>query len=298
MATSFVAVAGCAGVAPILTTAAVNFAQNLIDAASQNAGNKYGSEIEQLVRALAYNALAQSETKVRPYFPEFGSYAGFNAQDAGAEYSGDEEAIRSVEAAGNVALDVALLAQQKQPDGSVQLMPIEDGATLYDGRGDRLAGDKIKVGFKSNCDCYVYVIGIDATGYVAQIFPDPDAPHMGNPVVAEQTYMLPEGNEWWGLDEYQGVETIYFVASPRQRTDIEMAVASMVSAPRSVTPGNYRPVTQAAVIPQPRGLVKVQEAAPLEVTSTTGQRQMVEPTAFLASAAGADLIITRWFNHQ
>ena len=192
---------------------------------------------------------------------------------------------------------MALLAQRKQANGRVKLAPIADGDTLYDGRGDRVAGDKIKVAFKANCNCFVYVIGIDATGYVAQIFPDPDLPQLKNPVRKGKQYMLPKGDDWWGLDEYRGVETIYFVATFRPRPDIENSIARLARQPRQVAVQNYVPVSQAAVVPQPRGLVKVTDAKPLNIDAGGGAQQAVTPTSFLASAAGADLVITRWFNH-
>lgn len=298
IATAVMLLAACSEVVPILAQAAMNFGRNLVETASQNAGSRYGNEMEQLIRALAYNALNQAEYKVQKQFPNYGSYAGpamhTNPQDPYAS----ETFERGVSVVGNVELDVALLAQRKMSDGSIALEPVADGDTLHDGRGDPLAGDKIKIAFKSNCGCYIYIIGIDATGYMAQIYPDPDSPALGNPVQADLQYVMPEGNSWWGLDEYQGVETIYFVASPRQRQDIETALASLSSQSRSVSPRDYLPVREAAVVPLPRGLVKVKEAAPVTITTTSGDQQTIAPTGFLSNFAGADLVITRWFNHQ
>ena len=195
-----------------------------------------------------------------------------------------------------VAMDVALLAQRKAADGTVTLEAIQDGAVLHDGRGDPKAGDKIKISFKANCDCYVYVIGVDATGWVAQIFPDPDSA-LKNPVQRDREYLLPEGNLWWGLDDYRGTETIYFLASKTRRSDIEDAVATLAKNKRTVPP-DFRPVQTAAVVPATRGLVKVEDAAPLSVQSQTGETFDVTPTAFLSTASDSDLVITRWFKHQ
>lgn len=330
----------CAEVAPLVTSAFLNFSRNLVETSSQNAGVRYGSEVEQLLLALAYKAIDKTEGGIHSYYDAqgyaqqypagYGSYAGAGnhsdssydpyadsgytedsyADDSYSEDSyydpnyatesyPDEIYTRSAAKATRVQLDVALLAQRKQPDGRVKLQPIADGDTLIDGRGDPVAGDKIKVAFKANCKCFVYVIGIDATGYVAQIFPDPDIPQLKNPVRPGKQYMLPKGHDWWGLDEFRGVETIYFVASPRPRADIQKAIAKLAGQPRTIALADYQPVMQAAVVPQPRGLVKVTDApAPLNIQSSAGVQQAVTPTSFLALADGADLVITRWFNHR
>jgi len=294
----------CAEVVPILTAAAVNFGKNLVDTASQNAGAKYGSEVEQLILALAYKALQAvpagqtGTTSGYDIAASFGSYAGPAFHTNSADPYASDTFSRGVALVGPVELDVALLARREASNGAVTLEPVQDGDTLHDGRGDPQAGDKIKVAFKANCDCHVYIIGIDATGHVAQIFPDPDTPALSNPVQADMQYMMPEGEDWWGLDEFRGTETIYFVASPRQRQDIEQAIGQLRSQSRSVSPEDYQPVTEAAVVPLPRGLVKVSQAAAIQVATTGGAQQTVTPTAFLSNTAGADLVITRWFNHQ
>jgi hypothetical protein len=195
-----------------------------------------------------------------------------------------------------IHMNVALLAQRPRSDGTYGLELIQDGAVLRDGRGNPAAGDKLKVMFSVNCDCYVYIIGIDATGYSAQIFPDASS-GSNNPVQAGRQYLLPEGGDWWGLDEYRGTESIYFVTSYRQRTDIENIIANLANQPRNLS-GGYQPVTQAAMVPIPRGLIKVQDGAPTLVPTGYGTPYQITPQKFIATAAGADLIITRWFNHQ
>jgi hypothetical protein len=195
-----------------------------------------------------------------------------------------------------INMNVALLAQQPNASGTYGLRPIQDGDVLRDGRGNPNAGDKLKVMFSVNCACYVYVIGIDATGYVAQVFPDP-ASGANNPTLPGQQYLLPEGSNWWGLDEYRGIEQIYFVASYRQRTDVENIITQLVKQPRNPA-GAYQPVSQAAIIPVPRGLVKTQDGSPTLVPTSYGQPYQITPQQFVTTAAGADLVITRWFRHE
>lgn len=193
-------------------------------------------------------------------------------------------------------LEVALLAQQRTPDGQVRLRPVNDGDVLRDGRGDPAQGDKIKIFFSTDCACYVYVIGIDATGYVAQIFPEGDFRAAGH-VLPGQKFLLPEGTSWWGLDDTRGIEHIYFIASRERRHDIEDLVVQLAGQ-RPPLPVDYRPVREPAVVAMTRGLVQVQSAAPTVVPTEYGASQQVSPTLFQATVEDADLVITRWFRHE
>jgi predicted small secreted protein len=195
-----------------------------------------------------------------------------------------------------VGLEVALLAQQRLPDGQVRLRPVNDGDVLRDGRGDPARGDKIKVLFTANCACYVYVIGVDATGYVAQIYPQGDI-RAPAPVAAHQQHLVPEGSIWWGLDDTRGVEHIYFIASRERRRDIEDLVAQMAGQ-RPSLPAGYRAVREPAIVPVNRGLVQVQSASPTAVPTDFGAPQQISPTMFQSTVRDADLVITRWFRHE
>jgi hypothetical protein len=199
-------------------------------------------------------------------------------------------------AAPGVALEVALLAQQVTPDGQVRLRPVQDGDVLYDGRGDPARGDKIKIFFSANCACHVYVIGIDATGYVAQIFPAAGGDASGR-VAPGARQLVPGGSTWWGLDEYRGIEQVYFIASRERRPDIERLVAELAGQ-RPNLAASYRPVRQPAIVPVQRGLVQVQSAAPTVVPTEYGAGQQITPTLFQSTVADADLVITRWFRHE
>lgn len=226
------------------------------------------------------------------------------AQDPGqAAYGGGQPAYGPGQPASDaasvgqpVALEVALLSQQRTPDGQVRLAPVNDGDVLRDGRGDPARGDKIKIHIAANCACYVYVIGIDATGYVAQIFPQGDIRSAAR-VTPGRQYLVPDGTAWWGLDDYQGIEQIYFIASRERRPDIEAGVAQLAGR-RAAPPAAYRAVREPAIVPVARGLVQVQSAAPTMVANELGAAQPVTPTLFQATVQDADLVITRWFRHE
>jgi hypothetical protein len=249
----------------------------------------------------AQDPYAQDPYAQNPYAQDAG--AGEYAQDAYSQggYAPAAQAPAYSPPPGygtqaGVGLEVALLAQQRTPDGQVRLRPVNDGEVLYDGRGDPSRGDKIKIFFAANCACYVYVIGIDATGYVAQIFPEGDLRAAG-PVSPGAEYLLPEGSRWWGLDDYRGVEQIYFIASRQRRPDIESAVAQLAGR-RPALPADYRPVREPAIVAMNRGLVQVESAAPTSVASEYGASQQFSPTLFQSTVQDADLVITRWFRHE
>lgn len=197
-----------------------------------------------------------------------------------------------------IVIDATILAQRASDRAARRTdpTPIQDGDTLRDGGSDPRKGDVIKVSFRVNCDCYVYVIGADATGYIARIFPDPASGQ--NPVRANQQYVVPQGTTWYGLDQYKGVEQVFFVASRSPRQDIEGPLSQLAETPRTAPPQNYRGVREAAGSDAMRGLVKVQMGTPSSVQSESGQRFSFTPQAFASQGGADDVVVTRWFNHQ
>ncbi len=188
-----------------------------------------------------------------------------------------------------IALDVALL--RKTPTGVP--VPIQDGDVLKDGRGDPQAGDKFKIVFRPTADCYVYVIAIDGSGWAQGLFPSKHST-LTNPVRKGQEYVLPEGPYWYSLDQYRGVETIYFVASYQQRTDIEQILTRIAGRERSATAVPAK-VEQAPVLPN--GFGAAQPGPPAVVKTESGET-LVTPTRFFPNQAGEDLRVTRWFRHE
>lgn len=327
------ALGACQALPPAVSTALVGFGQDVLAAAAQNFTPQYSASMQGLFLAMAETATGMPFTQAgedgapadavdaqviydeTAYDPGYGQdpYAAdgqapdqyeqdpyapeaYPAQDPyGQGAYAPEPYAGAVAAPPGIALEVALLAQQQAPDGQVRLRPVQDGEVLHDGRGDPARGDKIKLFFNANCACHVYVIGIDATGYVAQIFPERGAAQ--GPVQPGAQYLVPGGTTWWGLDDYRGIEQVYFIASHERRHDIERLVAQLAGQRPSV-PATYRPVREPAVVPMQRGLVQVQSAAPTSVPTQAGVPQQISPTLFQSTVADADLVITRWFRHE
>lgn len=230
-------------------------------------------------------------------YPTTEQSAGYPDPYSGYRSGSDGRAgTRSVRAAGPepLALGTALLVQRA---GSEVLEQIDDGAVLRDGRGDVTRSDRIKVHFQSNCACYVYVIGIDATGKVARIFPDAEDGRT-NPVVPGENYLLPGGSQWWALDDYRGIEQIYFVAAREPRPQIEQALRALAETGSGDVSRNYRAVAEPAIPPPTRGLVKIDVARPVPMPVAGVTDSAVRPTVFTGAESGVDVVVTRWFRHE
>ena len=189
-------------------------------------------------------------------------------------------------------LEVALFKQT--PDGAdgFTLNPIEDGARLVSNADPRL-GDKLKFFYRSNCACFLYVIGVDSTGWLTRIYPRADDPNL---IPADEEGLIPNGAQWWGLDEYKGVETIYFVLSKTELSDLETRLQSL-PATRPALSVVSRTVSEAPLIPT-RGLVLVEETAPVHVASETGTVHTLDTLGFTNNVDPNRVVVSRWFHHD
>ena len=325
--------AGCASmVAPL----AVKFGADLISSASANYSQKYASKVQDLMQGVyskavqrmqpqqtasadpyagaypqtpsAYPSSSPYPAQADPYPPAAGTSQSPYPSPSAAQspYPAAQSApypsagADPYGSAGAIVLEAAILAQRASDRAARRTdpVPIQDGDTLRDGGSDPRKGDVMKFSFRASCDCYVYVIGADATGYIARIFPDP-ASGLSNPVRSGQQYVVPTGTSWYGLDQYKGVEQVFFVASRTPRQDIEGPLKELVQTARSAPPQGYRSVREPATTASSmRGLVKVQMGTPSTVQGESGQRYSFTPQAFAAQGGADDVVVTRWFNHQ
>jgi hypothetical protein len=309
------AFAACSAVQPALKTLAIAFGQDLISSASVNYSPRYAEQVESLLLALArkgtgldleprlaatgyqppgpdYNGRQQNSQDNKAYSasesydPDYDYYDSAGYDDPGytssdydsGDYSGDYDGL---------ALDVAIFVQRA---GSTTLEPLEDGDVLYDGGFDPARGDLLRFAFLSNQDTHVYVIGIDATGYVAQIFPDPEE-GTGSFVQGQREYRVPQNGQWWGLDAQAGVEQVFFVASATPREDIEQVVNGLLRQPRQLATNRYEPVRRPAIV-RTRGLVKVGGSQP------AANQGMLTKATYYSPEQTSEVVLTRWFMHE
>ena len=208
--------------------------------------------------------------------------------------AGTSTGIQTQETGTPIGLDVVMVIKTIR-NGATVVLPIKDGDALKDGRGNPKAGDKFRIMFRPNTDGYVYVIAIDGSGWAQGIFPPPTSP-LANPVKAGEQYVLPEGNNWFSLDQYKGVETIFFVTSQEKRQDIEEILQSITGRERPASESPQQ-VTKVAMVPYGVGGARP-SAQPFNLSGGPGQDQTIIPTSYLAQKAGQDLRLTRWFLHE
>ena len=198
----------------------------------------------------------------------------------------------------SIQLDVAIV-KKTEMNGAETMRPINDGDVLKDGRGNAQAGDKFRIMFRANTECYVYVIAIDGSAWAQGIFPNLTNP-FANPVKPGQQYILPGNTNWLSLDQFKGIETLFFVASPEKRQDIEDILANIAGKERHPK-ASPQQVTEAPIIPA--GYYRSQTgSSPFiigqESAITQGQGHNLIPTTYFTQKAGEALRVTRWFRHE
>ena len=236
----------------------------------------------------------------QPYPTPYGTTAtasipAYPNQPAGTPaYQTTQSAAPQPTAATPISLDV-LLVKKKMVNGVQSYLPIKDGDILLDGRGNPQAGDKFRVMFRANSDCYVYVIAVDGSAWAQGLFPSASSP-FANPVKAGQQHILPEGTIWFSLDQFKGIETIFVVASRAPRQDIEQILTTITGRERHPAEKPLA-VSEPAIIPNGYSGARA-ASSPFAFQTSHNQQQELRPTTYFVKTAGEDLRITRWFQHQ
>ncbi len=318
----------CKGIGPVAKNV-LNVGSTFLQAVAANYTGQYTAVVNTFVQALGgeESSFDAGEAEYDP--------AQEQAEYDPAQEQGDYGEIQGQGAYDQpltlpLALDVAIL---KKTSGNY-VIPIEDGAVLRDGRGDPRRGDQFKITFRANTNCYVYVVAADATGYVEPVFPHSDD-YYRNPVVAGVQYEIPRSatSSWFGLDDYRGIETLFFVASRERRSDLDIILKDLLSRREQ-----RRPVNQTVAVSEPmvissapitqglpgkcntRGIVRVSDCletrgivrvtsqqasvfqdlnagGSMSISAGNGRAYEYSPETFMISGT-SDLVFTRWFRHE
>ena len=188
---------------------------------------------------------------------------------------------------------MALVRETQTAEGK-KITVIHDGDILKDGGDNPKAGDKFKIVFRTNCDCFVYVAAADGSGWAQPLFPLGSA--KGIPVEKNREYVLPGEKQSFALDKNKGIESIFFVASPWARPDI---VKSFSTLSVQKKPSNFvalASVEEAPIIPN--GFVVMRSAPRAEVRDELGMKSFVVPTTYSGAGIGQEVRLTRWFHHE
>lgn len=249
-----------------------------------------------------YGQVQPGYGQVQPGYGQSGTYgmqqqAYANYGMSGQSYGGQPYGAagiypRSVDGE-PVAVDVALVRQKQTATGK-EVVLMNDGEILKDGGANTEAGDRFKIVARTNCDCYLYIISIDGSGWAETVFPAKGAA-TANPVKQDEEYSFPESSYWYTLDQVKGIETFFVVASRNRRTDLEESMAQLAAEVRPSTPIVAK-VEEPPVIP--RGVGSVQTRGIVKVQDDTGTKVQVTPLSYAANPPAQDVTVTRWFNHE
>ena len=310
---SVLTLSACLASAPVITAIAQSFGANLIATAVENYSQEYGKDVGELLTTMVTPATDDNNSSQLNSDAQNQQHASYDdelnyvdqeqiindapqSQEQFQQVVFDSDYVDQQWQEADLAMNVDVLVERAGKHGVDEPTIIHDGESLFGHPSDPSKGDKIKISFNANCDCYVYIVSIDSTGYVLQMFPDPQA-GLTNPISQKNNYLIPEGNEWYGLDEYTGIEEIYILASKNRRLDLERIIKKL-SAQKRYVGSDYKPVHTAAVLPKTRSFVKVSSPKKSIVQSTSGASHAFSPTLFISNAKSAGLAITRWFVHQ
>ncbi len=106
--------------------------------------------------------------------------------------------------------------------GAKQMISIQPGTVLH-------SGDLIKVLFKADRECYVYILQYGSSGEAGILFPVPEIA-LTNPAKKGKDYAIPPGNDWYYLDDVTGRESLYFIASVEPIKEMDKLLARLEKA--------------------------------------------------------------------
>jgi hypothetical protein len=94
---------------------------------------------------------------------------------------------------------------------------------------DLKTGDQIKFFLKVNKNCFVYLIYRSSQGELSILFPQRFKLQRAEYTVAGNHY-IPNGDQWFELDEHTGEERFYLLASKKRLMDLEALINDYESA--------------------------------------------------------------------
>lgn len=97
------------------------------------------------------------------------------------------------------------------PQNQQQLISIGRKTVLH-------TGDRIKILFEPQTECFVYLFYYSSQAKLAMLFPsDPS----GARILPGSKYSIPAENQWFKLDDITGIEKFYLIASVRRLETLE-----------------------------------------------------------------------------
>jgi len=158
-------------------------------------------------------------------------------------------------------LEASVIVQRKTDRGYDAVL-LKEGETLY-------TNDNIKVFFRTNQDCYVYVLLFGSSGEASRIFPNQQV-NMSNRVEAKKDYYIPPGDDWFWLDDKIGTETIYVIAGYEPLRDIDKLLVEMEQAGSDKVEASRK--VEQSLNAQTRGIGGVRPGQPVTFVTADGKK--------------------------
>jgi len=128
-----------------------------------------------------------------------------------------------------ISFFIIIVINAKKPT-SIELN-LSIGAKQYTNRGFNIIqvdentvlkeNDGIRIFFQSAENCYIYILFYDSNDLMTLLYPEKYNYYKKTSITKGIKYFLPEPWDWYPLDNNDGIETIYFIASTSRLTDIE-----------------------------------------------------------------------------
>ncbi|MGH7961324.1 MAG: DUF4384 domain-containing protein [Candidatus Binatia bacterium] len=164
---------------------------------------------------------------------------------------------------------------------------LEEGTVLR-------SGDGYRIYFEPHQPCYVYIFQIDSSGKFARLYPNPDSGTQDNFVQAGVAHWVPGKDKWFTLDNVQGKEALYVVATKERWKDIE-AMFTRYARAGDLEESTYVMKTLGPVLDE-TGQPKVRPGKNVTVASTTGRA--VELTTDQLRQEGVSFAYKFAFRHE
>ncbi len=285
---------GTSGCAALLDSALSAAQKTFLNAADKNYGNAYHDDLDKLLKKMVEEPKAPAPAPAAASAPT----------PVPDPVPAPAPAPTPVAVSGPLELEIVILKEELIGDRPVRV-PLRDGDTIFDKYGTHGDGDPLKISFRVNQECFVYVIGIDTTADMNPLFPNPKYSAHVNPAQPGVTYEVPEGDDWVGLDSFRGIEHFYFLASRTRRLDLEAQLVAMAkSAPRPLDPSRAKSSPDLAAaetvkdhVGLPRGVGEKRPGLMPSAQSGSGKSDPVPSQVFGARGDG-DILVTRWFRHE
>jgi len=110
---------------------------------------------------------------------------------------------------------------------------------------------------------------------------------------------LPSPDGWFGLDEYTGLQHVYFYVSKERQLKLEALLYGFASKPPPKPTGTIYAVSEPTILEnnavRGRGLTGLTPPRLIEVETAQGQSEEIMASSATSGAPGEDLVLTRLF---